>query len=391
MTQSKATPGPTPSGALPLAVDFDLHGLARIRLLGAGSREVTAVRRQLGPIEAPVEGDADLTIRFVDELDVRGRLRIVGIDHGGYTDDAFLVLRSKHKARARVRLPLDRIGEPCEIVCERGVNAVPQLIPIVNLTVLAKGAMPLHSSAFVHDGLGVAACGWSKGGKTEALLSFMLRGAQYIGDEWVYISADGRRLHGIPEPVRLWDWHLEQLPEYRPLVSRKDRIRLGTIGAAARIHRDLPARARRRLPGMHSFDRVITLLEGQRHVDPAPERLFGRDRWVDGAPFDRLVFLENSERDDILVEPIDPLEVARRMTFSHVHHRLGFLDLYWQFRYAFPDAPNPLIEGIEAVERDLLHRLLAGKTALRVEHPHPLPIRELYDVVAPHLRETPRG
>jgi hypothetical protein len=365
-------------------VDFDLHGLVRIRLVGGGPREVAAVTRQLGPIQAPVEGKADLTIRFVDEIATRGRVRVVGLDQGGFTDDAFLILRSKHKSRARVQVPLDRIGDACEILCERGVNAVPQLIPIVNLTVLAKGALPLHASAFVWEGTGIAACGWSKGGKTETLLAFMRKGARYVGDEWVYVTGDGRWLHGIPEPVRLWDWHLRQLPEYRKHVRPRDRVKLGAIGAADRVHRGLPRSARRRLPGMHGFDRVMTLLEGQRHVDPAPERLFGRDRWVERAAFDRLVFLQNAEIDRVTVEPVDPLEVAERMTFSHVHHRLGFLDYYWQFRFAFPDRANPLIDDIERVERELLQRVFEGKRAYRVEHPHPVPIPSLFDAIAPH-------
>ncbi len=366
-------------------VDFDLHGLARIRLIDAMPKDVRTVARQVGPIEAPVAGDADITIRFVDAVPVAGTVRIVGLDQGAYTDDSFLVLRSKHKSRGRVRVPLDEIGGRFEIQCERGAAAVPQLIPILNLTVLARGALPLHSSAFVIDGIGVAACGWSKGGKTETLLAFMRRGARYVGDEWVYVTGDGKWLHGIPEPIRLWDWHLGQIPEYRALVSRRDRIKLGTIGAVAAAHRGLPRSARRRVPGMHAFDRVMTLLEGQRHVDPPAEELFGRERWVERAAFDRLVFLGNAQVSGVRVEPIDPLDVAARMTFSHVHHRLGFLDYYWQYRYAFPDRPNRIVDQIESIERDLLRQVFAGKPAIEVLHPHPVDIPSLFDAIRPHL------
>jgi hypothetical protein len=366
-------------------VDFDLHGLARIRLIEATPKDVRTVARQVGPIQAPVAGDADITIRFVDEVPLHGPLRIVGLDQGGYTDDAFIVLRSKHKSQGRIRIPIDEIGGQFEILCERGAAAVPQLIPILNLTVLARGALPLHASAFVIDGIGVAACGWSKGGKTETLLSFMRHGAQYVGDEWVYVTGDGKWLHGIPEPIRLWDWHLGQIPEYRRLVSRKDRAKLSTIGALEAIRRGLPHRARRRLPGIHTFDRVLALLEGQRHVDPPAEQLFGRERWVEKAPFDRLLFLGNARITGVRVEAIDPLQVAERMTFSHVHHRLGFLDYYWQYRYAFPDRPNRIVDDIETIERRLLRQVFADKTAFEVLHPHPVDIRGLFDAIRPHL------
>jgi hypothetical protein len=376
--------GPHPTGGG--VVDFDLHGLVRIRLEGAGPGDVALVRRQIGPVEAAVAGEPDITIRFVDDLAVGGPLRIVGLDQAGFTDDAFLILRSQHKARARVRIPLDRIGGRCEIVCERGITGVPQLISIVNLTVLAKGALPLHASAFEHEGVGIAACAWKKGGKTEMLLAFMEHGARYVGDEWVYVSADGTSLAGIPEPVRLTDWHLDQLPDYRRVIRRKERAKLGAIGAAERLHRGIPGALRRRLPGMRGLDRAMAALEGQRHVDPGPERLFGRERWAERTSFDRLLFLVNAETDEVTVEQVDPLDVAARMTFSHVHHRMGLLDLYWQWRFAFPGAANPILEQVEVLERERLTTLLAGKPAWRVDHPHPMAIPALFDAASPVCR-----
>ena len=197
-------------------VDYDLHGIVGIRLLGASESDVAAVTAQLGPIRAVLDRDPDVVIRFVDRLPV-SNLRYLGREEAGFTDDAFLVLRSR-KARARVQIPVEEIGGRCEIVCESGLPAVPLLIPIVNVTALAKGVVPVHAAAFVHRGSGVLVTGWAKGGKTESLLGFMSHGAEYIGDEWVYVSADGRRLRGIPEPVRVWDWHLDDLPGI-PLCS----------------------------------------------------------------------------------------------------------------------------------------------------------------------------
>jgi len=203
-------------------IDFDLHGLASIRLLNASPGDVAAVTQQLGPIRAPLGRDPDIIIQFVDRLPLSSRVRYLGLDEAGFTDDAFLVLRSKHKARARVQIPFEQIGKRCEILCEHGLPAVPLLIPILNLAVLSKGGLPLHAAAFSYNGTGVLATGWSKGGKTETLLAFVSRGAEYIGDEWVYISHDGSRMYGIPEPIRVWDWHLQYLPEYRALLGQGD-------------------------------------------------------------------------------------------------------------------------------------------------------------------------
>ncbi len=140
-----------------VVVDYDLHGLADIRLLNASASDAAAVTRPLGPIQAPLTRAPDIIIRFEDRLPTSSRVRYLGVDEAGFTDDAFLVLRSRHKTRARVQIPVEQIGQQCEIVCESGLPAVPLLIPIINLTVLAKGALPLHAfdatSPLLMDGL----------------------------------------------------------------------------------------------------------------------------------------------------------------------------------------------------------------------------------------------
>src|SRR5262245_32667242 len=105
-------------GAQP--IDYDLHGLAGIRLINASPDDAAAVTRQLGPIQAPLAREPDIVIRFVDRLPTTSRVRYLGVDEAGFTDDAFLVLRSKHKARAKVQIPFEQIGKQCEIICESG-------------------------------------------------------------------------------------------------------------------------------------------------------------------------------------------------------------------------------------------------------------------------------
>lgn len=365
-------------------VDYDLHGLVGIRLLGASPRDAAAVRRQLGPIEAPLGREPDIVIRFVDRLPTPSSLRYLGVDDAAFTDDAFLVLRSKHKARAKVRIPFEEIGGRPEIVCERGLPAVPLLIPIVNLTVLARGALALHASAFAYGGVGVVSTGWSKGGKTEALLAFAARGARYIGDEWVYVSSDGQRVFGIPEPIRLWEWHLRDLPEYRERVPRGDLTRLRAIKLFRSLERVVPPQGR--LAPVKAFNRIAPLLRRQLFVDMDPERLFGGTLGPRSGSFDRLFFVASHESPEITVEPIEPEEVARRMAFSLQHERLDFMAFYLKFRFAFPDAANPLIDSVGELERRALERALAGKPAYAVHHPYPVSIPALFDAMDPYCR-----
>jgi hypothetical protein len=377
-----ASPATVSARATHGVVDFDLHGLAGIRLLEPSPTDVAAVRRQLGLVNEQLEREPDIVVRFVDRLATGSRIRFVGLGEAAFTDDAFLVLRSKHKAPARVELDFAQVGEVVEIVCERGLPAVPFLIPILNLTVLARGVLPLHASAFVHRGTGIVATGWSKGGKTEALLAFAAQGARYVGDEWVYVTGDGGRVYGIPEPVRIWGWHLRQLPQYEALVGGANRARLRAIelflGSERAVRR---VRAGKR--PSRALARLVPLLSRQLFVDVEPERLFG-PVGEQSAPFDRLFFLVSSAAPDIAVEPVDPLDVGERMVFSLQHERLDFTAAYLKYRFAFPAAANPFFEQVEEIQRQALARAFAGKPAFVVHHPYPCSLESLYEAMSPY-------
>ncbi len=364
--------------------DFDLHGLFGIRLLDAEPRDAAAVARQIGPIQAPLARAPDLTIRFVDQLPLRSTLRYIGLD-AAFTEDAFLILRSTHKTATRVQLPMAELGRPCEIICEHGLPAVPLLIAIINLSLVGKGMLPLHASAFNYQGRGVLVTGWAKGGKTETLLSFMAQGARYIGDEWIYLSRDGR-MYGIPEPIRLWDWHLQELPQYWKRVRRNDRFRLRSLRLAIELVD--------RLAGVGSLSRraagrVAALLKRQHYVQMPPQQLFGEAFGPLEGSLDVLIFATSHDAPDVVVETIDPAEVAARMVASLQEERSSLWSYYRRFRFAFPKAENELLEHTEQHERALLSEFLANKPAFTVQHPYPISIPSLFKAIGPKLPPLP--
>jgi len=366
------------------AVDFSLGGVVGLRLEGAGPRELAAVSRQLGPLRRPLAGEPDVVVRFVDRLALSSPVRYIGLDDAGYTDDAFLVLRGKHKTRALLQIPFERVGSRCELLCERGIAAVPLLVPILNLTALGKGVLPLHAAAFVHEGVGVLATGWSKGGKTESLLAFMEQGARYVGDEWVYLSADGGAMFGIPEPIRLWSWHLDSLPSLRARLPRSERARLSMLrlvtGGMGRITAN---GARHGSAATRTLNRVSALLRTQLCVDLAPERLFPARNGSAGAASERVrpdvvLFVVSHERPEISVQPIDPRVIAERMLFSLQEEDQRLASCYHKFRFAFPERTNPVLERASELRRAALQGALAGKRAFEVRHPYPVSLPELY-------------
>lgn len=368
------------------ADDYDLHGLVGIRVVDASPSDAAAVGAQLGPIAAPLSREPDIVIRFVDRLPLTAPLRLLGIDDAGYTDEAFVILRSKHKSPARVKIPFQAIGGRCEIVCDRGLAAVPLLIPIINLTALVGGVLPLHAAAFRYRGTGVLVTGWSKGGKTETLLGFAANGAEYIGDEWIYLSDDGQRMFGIPEPIRIWDWHLDELPDYRRRVGRGARARLAILRGVSdgldRLSGDSSGAAGKR---RRNLNRMSHLLKSQRHVDLSPERAFG----LTGAPLkgnvDKVIFIASHDSPEIRIEAVAPEEVASRMAFSLQEERSELMAYYRKFRFAFPDECNPLIAAADQTEHERLASVLEGKECYAVYHPYPVSIPSLFEAIRPFV------
>lgn len=365
-----------------MSTDFNLHRLVGIRLTNPAPSDVAAVRRQIGPLEGPLATTPDIVIRFVDTLETPHTIRYLGEDDAAFTADAFLVLRSKGKTPARVQIPFQQIGGPCEIVCETGLPAVPLLIPIINLTMLARGIVPLHASAFVYNGQGILVTGWAKGGKTEALLGFMARGAEYVGDEWVYLTRDGQCMFGIPEPIRFWDWHLRELPQYWARVPSADRVRLRVLRLMVQsLNWATRNGTGRGVQSARRMSSIARLLKRQLYVHLPPREIFsGRCGTMTGSP-EKIFFVASHDAPDVTVRPMDTREIAQRMVFSLQAERQNFMTYYLKFRFAFPEHSNQLIERAEEVQREALHQALAHKDAFAVDHPYPVSIPALFDAM----------
>jgi hypothetical protein len=269
---------------------------------------------------------------------------------------------------------MEAVGERCDIVCERRGGPVPHLLAVINTTALARGVLPLHASAFNYRGAGVLATGWAKGGKTETLLAFAARGAEYVGDEWVYLTSDGG-MHGVPEPIRLWHWHVQQLPGVRAGLSRPVRARLSALPALAGSSTALGEA----LPGLPAsvLRRAAPVVRRQAFVQVPPARLFGDAAIALHGKLDHVLLVTSSDRDEVTIEPLPGASVAARMAASLEEERNAFLQLYRQFRYLFPERRSTAVEEAAAVERRLLEARLADRPAHLLRHPYPVRLESL--------------
>jgi len=366
--------------------DFDIHGLVGIRLLNPSPSDTAAVFRQLGPLQVSLGRDPDIIVRFVKSLP-SPRLRHLDLNRNGFTDDGFFILQSSKK-EAKVKISFDQVGKRCEIVCESGLRSVPLLTTLLNLTVLKKGHVPLHASAFVYRGVGVIVTGWAKGGKTEALLAFALQGAEYVGDEWVLLSGDGQNMYGIPENIRLWDWHLKYLPHVRRQLKREDRLLFKGVQRLDKMQQTISnGRLSRTFP-LKILRDAMPALRRALNITIKPQAVFGGGFGKLAAKPEKVFLMVSHQDSNICVELTDPLVIARQMISSIRYEQLDFMKHYLAFKFAFPEMRNDFIENAHELQYDILRRALSGKDAYTVSHPYPVDLPALFQKMTPFCRAT---
>jgi hypothetical protein len=364
-------------------VDYSVHGLITIRLVDAPSSAVKAIERIMGKSQGEPSDEPDILIRFVDKMPVSGQLRYIGLNDAAFDSENFY--RVDEGGRL-IRIDFETLGDPCEIVCEQGVSIVPHMVQILGLRLLNKGYVLLHSGAFVYKGTGVLVTGWEKGGKTETLLPFMAAGARYLSDEWTIVSAEDGTLWGLTGMTQVWSWHLRYLPQFWARIKPFDRFRIRMVRLYQVIYRALPAGLRGRGIFAQWFYRLSleggVALVGQSRS--APELLFRDQIWQGPAPMDRL-FLATLGQGETRILPVDPDEIAHRMVSSLAYERRTLWHAYQQFRFAFPERRNDLLESSREREMDCLLQAFGGRSAFEIRHPYPVDLPALFRAVVPYI------
>ena len=188
----------------PRAVDFDLHGVVRVRVLDADPADEAKVARQLGLPAVDPEGEADLVLRFVDAV-THQPLTYVGLGDTGFNGDGFFVLAGPGSTTGRTRIPFDELGARPEILCERHVLAVPHLLTMINLAALSKDVLPLHASAFTLGGVSGNAGLFSTATDLAIFAQMMVNRGTYEGKRLVADSTV-RRFTTLQAGNRTYGW-----------------------------------------------------------------------------------------------------------------------------------------------------------------------------------------
>src|SRR6185436_16146652 len=130
--------------------------------------------------------------------------------------------------------------------------------------------------------------------------------------------------------------------------------------------------------------RLAGLVRRQLYVQLPPEKLFRQKTDGTEAQLEKIFFVVSHDRPDLIVQQIDPREVAERMVFSLQEEQMEFMSYYFKYRFAFPECSNSLIDQVEEIQRKLALNALAGKEAYAIYHPYPFSFASLFDTIRPY-------
>jgi hypothetical protein len=357
-------------------VDFDIHGIVGIRLVNPSEIDIKNISRQLSHFKSELIREPDITIVYREKWDI-GDITYLGLNEVGFNDGGFYIL-SSGKHPLKVKIPFEQIGTKCEIICEQGVVGIPLLNRIINITFLKKKYLPIHASAFSYNNLNVLIIGWTKGGKSEALFSFVNHGARFIGDETIMLSADGKQMFGIPVPVSIWEWQFSEIPELMPPLKMKQKILFSGIHFLDGIYNLSKSIKLHNNSFVSLLGDALPTIKKKLNIRVAPEKIFnGKLNW-EKVKLDKIVLTMSYSQDDIEISECDKYELINRMICSNLDEFDSLYKYYSAFKFAFPGTQNEFLESIPDIYYELLPKAITGIESYKVLHPYPVSYEKLY-------------
>jgi hypothetical protein len=370
-------------------LDYDIGGLLGLRLVDPTPSLARLVARQLDPLQPnPLKSEPDVSISQLSHASPAGKRFRLG-DAGDsqeceFNDSEFVLL----KRGVSVSVPFDSIGANCNIGWSGG--GIRRLLidyvrPALQLSLLPKGCLALHSAAVLHQGKGFLLAGWAESGKSEAMLGFLQAGASFVSDKWTIVDADGPTISHFPTPITVRNWMIDLVPGLRDRLTNTELVRAKAAGLAASVLK--ASEALERAP-LVSGVKGLADLAGR--VSVTPTQLLGkngeaRGQWgsASSAPLEGLFLLMTTSEPKISVRPAEAGEVAGRLAECGRYERRAFFGLYERFKYAFPSRPNPLVERAPETESKLLAKALSSRPVHVVETPFPFDPSALYEAIQP--------
>lgn len=358
-----------------MTTDFNLFNIIRIQLVNPDKKHIDFITDLTGVQPSNCEGVPDIKIIYQEKISAK-KITLIGMNAGFDEANFYLLLRNGHTSKAII--PLDKVGENCEIICENEIVNIPLLNYIILLSFLKKNWVAVHSSAFVFDGKGTLILSWSNGGKTSTLLSFLKNGAEFVSDEWTIISENGKSLQGLPTKLSIWKWYFKEIKNILPKIKIQQKINFNLIHLFLKMNDVGKKCGFQNLEFIKIVDRVAIRLKNNLRIHVHPKNLRNIKIVKGEAQLDLVLFTVSSLDGFLGIQKIAAHEVIERMVQSNKQEYDDLLHHYTMFRFAFPNRRNNLLDTFEEMHRKILTSCFFGKEIYKIIHPYPVPIDKLY-------------
>ncbi|QEG41895.1 hypothetical protein [Roseimaritima ulvae] len=370
-------------------VGLVLHDRIRLTLVDASPRDVQAVKRLTGAWEDASTERPDVEIRFHAASSVQLPWRHMGPQDALAMDDRFALASAGGAGPIEIDLPTAGEDSPFRLNCPTGMRTGPSLLrSMINHKCVDKHWLGIHATAFTFSGRGYLACGWPRGGKTGMMLAHLLQGAEYLAAEWVYVDPREGKMHGVPESLRLRDWHLRQGASRLQNVSRRDRLRLWGRRWAAKTAAALATLTGYVRPRFgRSLGKLAAAIERHRYIDRSAADWLQQELRPRSAGLDTVLLVGTHAAEDIRVTPLAPAAAKRRLLALQEEDFSDLHAVYRRWSYAMPEA-TPCRQTFDRKRSALFDRLLETTPAYAVDHPPNIPLADLFQTLESRLKKT---
>ncbi|MGD8306773.1 MAG: hypothetical protein PVF17_08980, partial [Ignavibacteria bacterium] len=362
---------------------FDLHGIVGIRFKNPSDIDIKYISNLLSPFKSNLKREPDITVIFKENWEL-GELTYLGLNNAAFNEHGFYIL-SSGRTPLKVKIPFEQIGNKCEIVCEQGIIGIPLLNYIISLTFLKKNYLPIHASAFSYNKSNSMMIGWSKGGKTEALFSFIQNGAEFIGDETVFLSTSGKKIFGMPVPVSIWEWQFKEIKELIPRLSMQQRILFNGIHCYEFIYKTLKKIGLKKNAIVRLLGDALPSLSNQLNIRVAPDKIFKDKVSWDKHTLHRVILAVSHSNNETSIKEYDAESICSRMISSNLYEFEPFYSYYTKFKFAFPGVKNDFLENVPKLYEELIPQAISDIKTYKLAHPYPISFNKLFHVMEPVL------
>lgn len=355
-------------------MDFDIHGIVGIRLVNPQKSDIKFLSEKLGKFNKPLNREPDIIFNFTKKIDIPSftYLGLTAI----FTEDSFFAV--SRKENLLMKIPFETFGEKSEYLIESGCYDIPWLFDIINFTFLKKNYIPIHATAFKVNDTGIMIIGWSKGGKTESLLAFANHGAHYIGDEWIILSNDGNTIFGIPVPICIWEWQFENIPRLLPKTGLQQKVLYKFIHFLDLIHKGLKKFGFEKSFLSSILNKAMPIFNQQLNIRVNPEKIF-KSNQLNTATLDKIILSFSHNDSEYKLEKSDYLDLVKHAYYSNSYEQSEFLNLYKEYKFAFPDSKNDFLEDLDNLQYTLLKDAFKNKETYIFKHPYPMKFEDMYN------------